>query len=185
MTFGSYAYLIRRMIVGGVRLYPLTWFLWGFVALIVYLSQMLDNAGRGAHASLLTCLFLLLIATMSLVRGYKMTWRQKDTFILVFSLAAVALWFFLDNPIYSVLVLIFIEFTAFVPTFVKGVKDPISESAFFYFLASLKYFSSLFSFDAYTTSSVLYPVFAVICYFSFSVMLFCLRRKLVRTDDSG
>jgi hypothetical protein len=82
------------MIVGGVRLYPLTWFLWGFVALIVYLSQMLDNAGRGAHASLLTCLFLLLIATMSLVRGYKMTWRQKDTFILVFSLAAVALWFF-------------------------------------------------------------------------------------------
>ncbi len=146
-------------------------------------AQHLENAGKGAHASLITCLFLVVIGTLSLFRGHKLRWRGKDRFVLIASMVAIGLWYFSNDTLYSVLLLILVEFIAFVPTFVKGVKDPYSESAFFYMLAGLKYFSSLFSFDAFNYANMMYPLYAVICYGSFAMLVFYLRMKYKKSAE--
>lgn len=135
-----------------------SWLVWTILQVTGALAMFASGAGGAGvlylsiGAGLCALVFLL-----SLRYGTKNI-TGFDTGCLVGALCATTVWFFLREPLLSVVLVALIDVVAFLPTFRKTYAAPWSETLSMYFLSSIAQLLSLAALSAYTLSTTLYLV---------------------------
>lgn len=168
-----YPYL-RGIVRGQVRPHLFTWLVWALVLCIGLAAQISDGAGAGAWITAISATFCTTVAIIAFTRGEKNITRT-DTIALALALSAIPLWLLTDNPLWSVIIISFIDGIAFVPTIRKSWGKPREESLWAYSLGAAGFVSGIFALDNVSLITALYP--AVISILNFAFVAFVLLRR--------
>lgn len=114
----------------------ITWLIWTLSTLVVFIAQLVSNAGPGAWMSFVgicTCGAAMIVG---LICGEK-TITRGDWICLILTLLAILLWFFTHNPFYAVILITLIDVIGYYPTFRKSWSKPDEEPALPYALGTV------------------------------------------------
>ena len=133
-----------------------TWIIWGVTTSIAAAAQYAGNAGPGAWATGLTALTCFLIVLLSFRQG---TWQvtRSDWLFFMAALVALPLWWLTEAPLTAVVIVTFIDATAYGPTLRKAYVKPHEEMAWNFVVNNLKQATSIFAMSAYTITTLLFP----------------------------
>lgn len=154
-----------------------TWLIWIItqgtaVAGVWHGGGGLGGLGLTLGLFLVTGVFLLCLkfGTKNITRG--------DTVVLIAALAAVLVWWQLDQPVLSVLMVAVIDVLGYLPTYRKSWEEPWSETISAYAIFALGNAASLLALDAYNLLT--YPYLTgIMCANAFMVGLLLVRRRSV------
>lgn len=152
-----------------------TWFLWGFLMVIIWLGQLQSNAGPGAWITGISAFFCLVIAAIAFRAGDKDITRG-DWICFIAGLSGIPIWYFTKDPLYSIIFLTLIESIAFIPTLRKIWVKPNEESALSYSLTLTKFVISIFAIQEFSTATVIYPAAMVLMNFLLVASILLKRR---------
>lgn len=119
-------------------------------------AQVVEGAGVGSYVLGTALLTTCAIAVLAFVKGERRGTRS-DWFCLITSLSAVPLWFLVDDPLPSVILITTIDLLAYGPTYRKAWVYPREELLLMWFLGTAKFIFALLALEQYTLSTWLYP----------------------------
>lgn len=159
VVMALYAYIpyLIGIFKGETKPHVFTWIIWSIVTSIAVVIQFIEGGGMGTWptmAAAITCLFITLLAFKY---GSKDI-QKVDYFFLVASLSAIPLWIVTNNPLYSALLVTFIEIVAAIPTIRKSWHKPEEEVTSTYGINTVRYFLSIVALASFSISTVAYPV---------------------------
>jgi len=189
IIFGALATLVALVnylpyLLGVIKrtLHPhaFSWIIFTVITATVSAAQFSEGAGAGAWATGATAMTTFLIACFALRNGgYRIT--HFDTFSLVGALVAIPVWVLSDNPLLAVIILTAIEALGFLPTYRKAWQHPRDESQLAFSLTILKYFLALGAMQAYSFTTVLFPLALVV--FSLLLLVETFWRRKVQVSN--
>lgn len=128
---------------GQTKPHAYSWLAWAGLGFIQYMGMVNNHAGAGSWIHLSSCILYLLIGLAALKWGDRER-KLADYVALTFCLGAGLIVIFLENYLMALLLAIFADMLAYVPTWRKIWKRPHEEDASIYWLGALMYvFSSL------------------------------------------
>lgn len=162
-TVGVAQYLpyIRDIVKSRTKPHAFSWFVWGLPAGIVYLAQSLKGGGAGSWATGITAALCTIIFVLSLFKGERDI-KLSDWICLLISLAAIALWVAIKDPLWSVILVTIADFVAIGPTIRKSIIKPHEETMITYVFGALKWILSLGALQTYGATNVIYPAAMVL-----------------------
>lgn len=182
LVFVGYVPYIRDTIKGKTKPHIYSWFIWGFVTLLVFFFQFNAGAGAGSWLTLSAGLVCLLIFGLSFWHGIRNITRL-DTVFLILALAALGLYIITKQPLISVILLVAIDMLGFIPTIRKSWNKPYTETLFSYSLNTFRFAIGIYALETYTIVTYLYPVAWLFANGLFSVLLIVRRSSLERKVD--
>lgn len=177
LVFIGYIPYFRSIFTGRTRPHIYSWFVWGFVATIVFALQISNRAGAGAFVTLAAAVLSFSVLLLSLRHG-KRDITKTDTVFLVLALLVIVIWLFAKQPVFSIMLASTIDFLGFFPTIRKSWKDPYSETIIFYLINSIRFTLAIFALQTYTIVTALYPSLWLSINTVFVLMLIT-RRRLI------
>ncbi|HEY0907996.1 MAG TPA: hypothetical protein VGE35_01465 [Candidatus Paceibacterota bacterium] len=132
-----------------------SWLIWGILQIVGTAAALKAGAGFGSWALGVGALFCLLIFLLSFKYGTKNIHRS-DLFCLIAAFVAIGMYFLVENPLYSVLLVALTDFIGFLPTFRKAHQEPWSETFSTFFLSAVANVMSLAALEAYSLTTALY-----------------------------
>ena len=127
LTVVAFFPYIRDMFLRKTTPHLYTWLIWGITQGTAVFGMI---AGGGAVASIsfaVATVLVLFVCVCSLRYGTKHITRF-DTTLLFVALGAIVLWWFLDNPLLSVVLVTAVDLIGYVPSIKKAYKEPQSET---------------------------------------------------------
>jgi hypothetical protein len=103
-----------------------TWLIWAITQGTAVVGLWLGGGGIGAISLTIGTFLVILVFFISLKNGKKNITRS-DVVVLIAALSAVAIWWFLNNPILAVLLVSAIDVIGFIPTLRKSYSNPWTE----------------------------------------------------------
>lgn len=162
---------------GQLRPHLFTWLIWAIVTSVACAAQIAEDGGLGAITSFLSALICISVAIIALYRGEKNITRS-DWVAFVAALSAIPLWLLTDNPLFSVILVTFIDGVAFIPTFRKSWSKPWEESLLSYGLGGLAFALSLPALNTFNFTTAFYPAGIALLNSSFCLIVLLRRRAL-------
>jgi hypothetical protein len=159
-VFGFVPYL-SNVIRKKIQPHVYSWITWSIVSLLVFSGQWLAGAGWGALSSGVITILAVAITLFSLKNGTKKG-SNFDIFLFIIALLSILPWYFIRNPLLSILIAVGIDLLALLPTILKTVKRPKSEASSLYLINVLRQCLVLLSIQSYNLPTVLYPVYSII-----------------------
>lgn len=152
-----YAPYIRHVLLGQTTPHTYSWLVWTLLQIIGAAAMLSGGAGAGALFLMGGAALSGFIFVLSLRNGtHDIT--MFDTVCLIGAFSGMGAYFFMRDPLYSVLAISFTEFMAFVPTWRKAYAKPDSETLLTYALSAVSSALALFALSAITFTTVLYPL---------------------------
>ena len=134
LSLVGYIPYLRDVIKGKTKPHTFSWLIWLIITLIVGIAQLSAGAGWGALHNITTGLACVVILYYALKNKDKdITVSDKIMFGL--SLLSIPLWVFTKDPLWSIILLTFIDIFAFGPTIRKTWSKPFSETLSSYSIA--------------------------------------------------
>lgn len=173
----SYAFYFRDMFRNTTKPEAFSWLIWGILAVITFFAQVLKGGAAGAWATALTAIACLSIAAIAF---YRRDGRPKliDIVSFIGVIAAVLFWFLTADPLYAIILVIFVGALGFVPAFVKAFKAPHEETVATYGLNAMKFIFALLALGSFNLITVLYPLSLALMNILFTGMLLMRRHAL-------
>lgn len=112
------------------------------------------------------------------LRNGKRDITKSDTLVAILSLIAIGFWWFANQPIVSMILVIIADGLAFIPTVRKSWQQPYSETLSLYVTNALRFFLALAAVESYTFLSTSWTFFWALLNALFSVMLVIRRRQM-------
>ncbi len=153
---GNVPYLID-IIKKRVKPHPYTWFIWTIVSATIFFGQVAKGAGIGALPTLASEIFTVIIFLFSLHYGFKNISRT-DTYFLIAALLGLIPWVLTKDPTISVVIMVSIDFIAFIPTLRKTWQAPETETPLLYATNVIRHILALFSLEAYNIATMLHSI---------------------------
>ncbi len=174
----SYVPYLRDVISNKTKPHAVTWFIWGSLTAIVFVGQVVSNAGPGAWALGVTTFLCGTVFVLSLTKG-KQNIVPLDIVMLIGGILAIILWLITKQPVLSVILVTIVDAMGFIPTIRKSWTRPHEETMSMYALSMLKHSLSLLAIHSYSVVTVLYPGYLVFANLFFIVILELRRRQLI------
>lgn len=159
-VIGNVPYLID-VLKRRIEPHAYTWFIWTIVSCVIFFGQVAKGAGVGAIPTGAAEIFTVIIFFASLRNGFKHV-TKIDTFFLIVALLGLIPWALTNDPTISVIIVVSIDFIAFLPTLRKTWKHPKTETPLLYSMNVLRHALALFSLQAYNIATMLHSV-VMIC----------------------
>lgn len=161
-----------------VKPHAFTWLTWSLVNGIVTAVQFSEKGGVGAWTSAIGTLQIAAVAVLA-VSGYgTRNITRGDTLCFALALLAIPLWYYTKNPLWSVVLVCFIDGMAFYPTFRKSWLLPYQEKIFTYAIGNLRFIFTILALESITWASILFPIWVIALDTVFIAMLLWRRRLL-------
>ena len=175
----GYVPYITSVLKGRTRPHVFTWFVWALMIGVVYVAQSQNGAGPGAWVMLLSCSVCSLITLLALFKGERGITRI-DIGAFVLALLGIALWGVTGNPLLAVLLMMFVDFLAMVPTFRKTWYRPHEELAWLYGINVVRFILSIFALTTLSVVTVLPPIFMSVAEGALAMMIVYRRLDIMR-----
>ncbi len=144
--YGPYLAKIRK---GTVTVHAYSWAIWTVTTAMLAFLQLTHGVGPAFWPGLLASVFYLACAVSAMapnllrpknspshIERQKQHFTPGDTLLLFSCLAAAAFWYFLKQPVASVLLLATIDFVGFIPTFRMAWSTTSNHGLTMYFLSA-------------------------------------------------
>lgn len=155
-VIGNVPYLID-VIKQKVKPHPYTWLVWTIVSAVTFFGAVAKGAGVGAIPTGVAEIFTVIIFFFSLRYGFKNIVR-RDTYFLIFALLGLIPWAITKDPTISVIIVVSIDFIAFLPTLRKTWTEPKTETALLYEMNVSRHILTLFSIQSYNVATMLHSI---------------------------
>ncbi|MBI2630965.1 hypothetical protein HYW73_01970 [Candidatus Nomurabacteria bacterium] len=113
-----------------------SWLIWLITQGTAVAALIYGGGGLGGVGLIVGLFLVFAIVLFSFKYGTKNI-TTSDTVLLALALLAIVVWWQLDNPLLSVVMVSFIDGLAYVPTFRKTYHDPYSETTSFWIFMAL------------------------------------------------
>lgn len=157
---GNVPYLID-VIKQKVKPHPYTWLVWTIVSGVTFFGALVKGAGVGAIPTGVAEIFTVIIFFFSLRYGFKNIVR-RDTYFLIFALLGLIPWAITKDPTISVIIVVSIDFIAFLPTLRKTWTEPKTETALLYEMNVSRHILTLFSIQSYNVATMLHSIVMIV-----------------------
>ncbi len=160
-----------------------SWLAWGVLGGVAFAAQVVKGAGPGAWVTAITTIACLAIAALAFTHGEKNI-TKTDWACFIAALLGIALWFVLKDPLGAVIVVTIANTLAFIPTYRKSYSKPSQETLSSYGLSALKWAIGVSALQAFTLTTLLYPVVLTFTNGSFALIFFLRRRSIGDSQNS-
>ena len=104
IAFVAYIPYLRDTVRGRTHPHAFSWFVWGFLAIIVFLVQLGSGSGFGAYTTLAGGVISFAVFGLGLRYGKKDI-TCTDIIFFVLALIATVVWIFTDQPLLAIVLL--------------------------------------------------------------------------------
>lgn len=177
MMLTGYYFYFRDIFAGRTKPHVFSWLVWGVLTAIAFAAQLHGHGGPGSYVTGGTALVSFVIVGLAIWRGEKNITRA-DKLNLAGAFVSLLLWFATDSPVFSVILISFIDFLGFLPTIRKSYAKPYEETLIHYVLAGFKFILAIIALDSYTIVTWFYPASLVAANLFFVGMLLVRRRQV-------
>jgi hypothetical protein len=163
---------IRDMLWGQTRPNNISWSLWTVLQSIALAAQL--SAGFSWSVLLLVAMTFntAIVAVLGAMGyGYKQ-YGALDYICGAIGAAAIVLWLLTGQPLVALILSVLADFIIAIPTVVKAVRDPHSETLLAWFLVAIASALTLLSITAVTPSNLLYPSYLFLITASMTGIIF-------------
>lgn len=168
---------IYGMLRGKTRPHIFSWFLWGGFNGMAGLAQVADGGGPGAWVNLASAILCWMIAVMGLFQKGERDIARSDWYAFIGALLALIPWAMTKDPLWSVVMITFIDMLAFYPTFRKGWAKPYEDNVTAFSISAVKHAIGLAALTHYSVTTVLFSASLVLTNTIFVLMILYRRRK--------
>ena len=180
-----YAFLpyIRGIHRGRIKPHVFSWVIWGVTTLVVFFAQWHAGGGLGAWVIGLSGALTLSIAALAWLQRGDLKITRIDWLFFIAAISSLPLWWMTDDPLSAVVVLTAVDLLGFGPTVRKAIHDPHAESPGFFALFLVRNVLVVFSLEALSLTTALFPV-AVGAGCALVIVLIAVRRRCFRRKPS-
>lgn len=153
-------YYLYDTIIGKAQPNRVTWLLWGIFPMVIFVAQRAQGVESLSWTSFVAGFtpFLIVAASYFNKKAY---WKSapRDYYLMAAALVGIILWAITDNPNLALLFSLVADILAAIPTLIKSISHPQSESWIGYTISAFGFGISLLSvqiFDFENTAFVAY-----------------------------
>ncbi|NMC36308.1 hypothetical protein GYA49_04660 [Candidatus Beckwithbacteria bacterium] len=180
LVFIGYIPYSKDIIKGKTKPHLYSWFLWGFVTLLVFALQFSGGAGSGSFVTLAAGLMCIVVIALGFIYKSQVKIIFADTMFLILAIIALALWLLAKQAVLSTILATSVDLLGFAPTIRKSWNQPYSETLSFYFLNTVRFALALIALQTYSIVTALYPISWLGINFLFAIMLMVRRKQLAK-----
>lgn len=150
---------------GKIHPHPFTWLVWSIVSFVTFFGALAKGAGIGAIPILASEIFTIIIFVLALWFGFKNGFKhilKKDWVYLTVALLSLIPWYLTKDPTISVIIVVFIDLVAFIPTIKKTANFPDSENSILYAMNFSRHILILITLDAYNIATTLHSILMIV-----------------------
>ncbi len=163
-VIGNTSYL-KDVWRGRVKPHPYTWFIWSIVSMTTFFGGLLNGAGIGALPTGVAEGFTIIIFVLSLKQlfsGKLEPIRRIDNYFLALCLIGLIPWAITKDPTISVVIVVIVDISAFIPTLRKTWNKPESEKPLLYTMNVTRHILTLFSLNAYNIATTFHSIAMIV-----------------------
>jgi len=154
-SLSAYVVYVKDIFVHKTKPHAFSWLIWGMLAGISFAAQQWGDAGAGSWVTFTDTFFCMIIFAVALHRGQK-NYTTFDWIALALAGVALLLWWITKTPTASIILIVFVDFFGFLPTYRKSFHNPWEESMSMYVLSICKYSAALLATSSYSIATSLY-----------------------------
>ena len=151
-----------------------TWLIWAITQGTAVFGIWHGGGGWGALNLTIGTLFVIVVFLFSIKYGTKNI-TKNDTAILIAALSVIIVWWRLDQPLISVIMVSVIDVIGYVPSFRKSYQEPWSETLISWILFSASNTFAILALEEYNLLTVTY--LAAITSANIALFLLCFFRR--------
>lgn len=156
-----------------------TWLIWCLTQGTAVAGMWYGGSGFGALGLTIGLVFVAIVFLFSLKYGTKNITRS-DTVILIAAIAAILVWWQLNNPILAIAMAATIDLFGFIPTWRKTIVEPWSETLWTWIAFSIGNFFAIAGLLEYNLLTLTYIVAITIANLIVAGICIYFRRKVPR-----
>lgn len=181
----GYFFYVKGILKGGVKPHAFTWFVWGLLTSIAFFAQLAGGGGPGSWVTGATALMSFVFTLVGLGASSRVYIERSDWIFFIASLAAIPVWYFSGNPLWSVILITIIDAVAFAPTFRKAYSHPDTENVYTFLFSGIKFVFGIAALSTFSITTVLYPASLVLANGLFVLMVLWRQHAPSRTSHSN
>lgn len=179
LTAISYTPYLVSIWRGRTRPHVFTWLIWFVNMSVAYLGQDAGGAGPGAWATGLTALLNVAVIVLSLKHGERNITRF-DWVCFVLAMTAIPVWQTMHDPLYAVLIALFVDLTGFAPTVRKSFYKPQEENISPYLIGTPKHILAILAIHSYNVTTLCFPLMIAVANMVLVTLIVWRRRVLAK-----
>ncbi len=158
-SLGGLYYLLDT-IRGKAQPNRVTWMLWGIFPMVIFVAQRAQGVEGLSWTSFVAGFMPLLIVAASFFNE-KAYWKSAplDYYLMTAAIVGLVLWAITDNPNLALLLSLLADILAAIPTLIKAVSHPRSESWIGYAVSALGFGMSLMSVHTFNLENAAFAVY--------------------------
>jgi len=174
-----YAYYpyIRDVLKWTTKPHLFSWIIFLIMDTIAFLIQIGDNAGPGAWGTLITGLMWLSVVFLAL-KSWEKNITLSDSIAFALALICIGLYIFVQDPRYSLYVVLLISALALYPTARKSFHKPGEETLSIYAIAGIRSAISIAATINISLLTIWLPAFIIGINSIFIIMVLIRRKQL-------
>ena len=157
-----------------IKPHAYTWLTWAITQGIAVVGMWYGGGGWGALNSTVGMIFVIAVFIFSLKYGTKNI-TKGDTVVLIVALSAILVWWQLDKPLISIIMVSAIDVIGYVPSFRKSYQEPWSETLISWVAFSVSNIFAMMALSEYNLLTLIYLVAITIA--NILLLLFCFFRR--------
>jgi hypothetical protein len=182
LTVLAYIPYIRDTYTGKTKPHTFSWLIWTIGTGIIFAIQSGNGAGPGGWVT--GCLTALLATVLILSLRQNITKPTVlDYVCLVAALGALGVWYVIEMPLVSMIILSIVDMVGFIPTIRKSWSDPHSETISLYFITTVRHILAAIALTEYNAVTLLFPISWILANAAFTVLLFLRRKNVPQTTQ--
>jgi hypothetical protein len=177
VSFFAYLVYIKSIINKKTKPSRTTWWIFTFVGLITSLSYYFSGAIETMWVPIFDVIGVLIVAILSIKYGEGGS-DKLDVYCFLGSIFSLILWFIFKNPLMALILNLFMDFIAIIPTIKKSYLRPQDESRMSWLIT---FIANLMNFGAITKISfgiIIYPLYMTLSNGFITYLLFKKRKRI-------
>jgi hypothetical protein len=171
----GYIPYIRDSLIGKTKPHVISWFTWALVSYLAFAIQFFNEGGVGSFVNLFMGVVCSVLFIIGLRYGTKNI-TKIDWIAFILALIAILLWLVVKQPLLSIILVVFIDLMSFLPTLMKGWRDPKSETPITFAFSGIKNGLSIYALESFSLINVMYPAYSLLANLFFVLVLYIRRR---------
>lgn len=176
---GSFVPYIRDIFRLKTTPHSYSWLIWALLQGTGALAMLSAGASWGALSVTIGSVLCISVFLLSLRYGTKNI-TVFDTICFSGALLATAVWFFLHDALFAIVLVSFIDLLAFLPTFRKAYAEPHSETTATYVLSGIADGLALLALGVFSVATSLYLCTLVITNFACAGVIWFRRTEVAK-----
>lgn len=158
-----------------------SWLIWGVLACIAFFAQISEGGGPGTWVTAFTAIMCFAISATAFLKNYGHL-KTHDAINLFGAGVGLCLWYYTNNPLFAVIIILSVGGIGFFSTYQKAYKEPAYETASTYALNALKFAVAFLALDSINLVTALYPAGMIIMNTQLAGMIFLRRKTLAAAE---